>query len=123
MDHRFEIYSINNVKIARILPEGIVIKNEQDALELIANCYYNGASKLLIHETQIHPDFFDLKSGLAGEILQKFSNYQAQLAIIGDFLKYSSNSLQDFIRVSNRAGRIFFIGNEEDGINKLAQGS
>lgn len=123
MDHRFEIYSINNVRIARILPEGIVIQNEQDALELIANCYYNGASKLLIHETQIHPDFFDLKSGLAGEILQKFSNYQAQLAIIGDFLKYSSNSLQDFIRESNRAGRIFFTANEEDGINKLAQGS
>jgi hypothetical protein len=121
MDPRFEIIIINDVPIARILPEGIIIQNEQDALDLIANCYYNGASRLLIHETQIHPDFFDLKTGIAGEILQKFSNYQSQLAIIGDFSRYTSKSLQDFIRESNRQGRIFFVEDEENGIEKLSQ--
>lgn len=120
MDPRFEIFICNNVSVARILSEGIIIHNEQDALELIANCYYSGASKLLMNESQIHPDFFDLKTGLAGEILQKFSNYQSQLAIIGDFSKYSSKSLQDFIRESNRAGRIFFVEYEVEGIRKLA---
>lgn len=121
MDPRFEIIHINNIPIARIISEGIIIHNEQDALDLIANCYYSGAYKLIMNESQINPDFFDLRSGIAGEILQKFSNYGSQLAIIGDFTKYSSKSLQDFMRESNRTGRIIFVDNEESGIEKLAQ--
>lgn len=117
----FEIFSINQVSIARIISEGIIINNEQDALDLIANCYYSGSSKLIFHESHIHPDFFDLKTGLAGNILQKFSNYQAQLAIKGDFSSYTSKSLQDFIRESNRGNRIFFVATEEEAIFKLTR--
>ncbi len=119
MDPRFEIFINNNVSIARILLDEIIINNEQDALDLIANCYYNGASKLLMLESQLHPNFFDLKTGIAGEILQKFSNYRAELSIVGDFSKYTSKSLHDFIRESNHSGRIFFVENEEEAIKKL----
>ena len=37
---------------------------------------------LLLDETQLGADFFDLRSGLAGEVLQKFTQYRAQLAIV-----------------------------------------
>ena len=39
---------------------------------------------------------------MAGEILQKFSNYRVRLAIVGDFTPYSSKSIKDFIYESNK---------------------
>jgi len=37
---------------------------------------------LVLDEKDISPDFFDLKTGLAGQVLQKFVNYRTKLAII-----------------------------------------
>ena len=44
---------------------------------------------LLIDESQLGPDFFDLRTGLAGEVFQKFTNYRARLAVVvADESKY-----------------------------------
>jgi hypothetical protein len=46
---------------------------------------------LILDEQQLGPDFFDLRTGLAGEVLQKFTNYRVRLAIvIGDAAAYGS---------------------------------
>ena len=37
---------------------------------------------LLLDESQLGADFFDLRTGLAGEVLQKFTNYRVRLAIV-----------------------------------------
>ena len=37
---------------------------------------------LLLDESQLGPDFFDLAIGLAGEVFQKFTNYRVRLAIV-----------------------------------------
>ncbi len=37
---------------------------------------------LLLEEAQISASFFDLRTGFAGEVLQKFTNYRARLAIV-----------------------------------------
>ena len=37
---------------------------------------------LVLDEKQLSPDFFDLKTGLAGQVLQKFVNYRTKLAVI-----------------------------------------
>jgi hypothetical protein len=37
---------------------------------------------LILDEHDLGRDFFDLKTGFAGELLQKFANYRARLAII-----------------------------------------
>jgi hypothetical protein len=37
---------------------------------------------LLLNESQLAADFFDLRTGLAGEVLQKFTNYRVRLAIV-----------------------------------------
>jgi hypothetical protein len=67
----------------------------------------------------LHPDFFDLKSGLAGEILQKFSNYRVKLALAGDFSEIRSKSLKDFIRECNRGKTIFFVNSINDALSRL----
>ena len=37
---------------------------------------------LILDEKQLSPAFFDLRTGFAGEVLQKFTNYRARLAIL-----------------------------------------
>lgn len=37
---------------------------------------------LVIDEKHMSADFFDLKSGLAGQVFQKFVNYRTKLAVI-----------------------------------------
>jgi hypothetical protein len=70
-----------------------------------------------IHQESIHGDFFNLTTGLAGEILQKFSNYRMRLAVLGDFSDIESKSLRDFIRESNSRGVINFGGTLEEAYN------
>jgi hypothetical protein len=99
---------------------GPMVNTVDDALDLLGNADYQGAQRIVIHQAQLHPDFFELKSGLAGDILQKFSNYRMQLAIAGDFRDISSKSLRDFIYESNKQGRIFFVATLEDALDKLS---
>lgn len=113
-------FHINN-SIAEVVSDYIVINSVQDALDLMADCNYQGAEKMILYEKNILPDFFDLKTKIAGEILQKYSNYRMQLAIVGDFTKFSSKSLSDFIYESNKTGRTIFLNSLEEAIERLSK--
>jgi hypothetical protein len=96
-------------KIAEVEPDADFITDPVDILDLLAEANMNECEKMVIHSVILHPDFFDLSTRLAGEMLQKFSNYRMKLAIVGDFSVYTSKSLRDFIRESNRLGVITFV--------------
>ena len=96
-------------KIAEILPDSDMISSPEEMLDIMATEGYNGCHGIILHENNLHRDFFDLKTGLAGEILQKFSNYRMRLAVIGDFTDIKSKSLRDFIRESNTWRIISFV--------------
>lgn len=69
----------------------------------------------------ITPYFFDLKNGIAGEILQKFSQYGLPLAIIGDFSKNESKRVNDFIYESNKGKQINFATSLSEALNSLTK--
>jgi hypothetical protein len=116
-----EITNHNGIFIAELIAEDIVIKEVQDSLDIMANAAYSGATKLILHEKNLTPDFFDLKTKIAGDILQKFSNYNMPLAIVGDFSKYTSKSLRDFIYESNKGGKVNFVTSVEEAKEKLGR--
>ena len=111
-----KIHTINDRKIAEIISDDIVLQTVEDAVDLIGNMSYQGFDKLIIHEENMISDFFELKNKIAGNILQKFSQYSMPLAIIGDFEKYESKSLNDFIFESNKGKQINFVTTIEDGL-------
>ena len=113
--------SIHSVCIAEIVSEHIELYDAQSALDLLATCGYQGSEHIIIPASCISPDFFDLKTGLAGDILQKFSTYRVRLAIVGDFSAYTSKSLKDFIYESNKTGRINFVSTIEEARNTLSR--
>jgi len=112
----------NNVEIAVINHPDILITDEQSALDLIATVRYEtGCDKMILSKDAVSKEFFDLSTKLAGEVLQKFINYQMRIAFVGDFSVYSSKSLKDFISESNRGNAIFFLSNEEEAMEKLSK--
>jgi len=118
---KIELIKTDHTVIAEITSDEKVIVNYQDALDLMANCQYQGTSKIILDEKNIVDEFFDLKTGIAGEVLQKFSNYNCQLAIVGDFSKFQSKSLRDFIYESNKMGRIFFVSSIDEARKCLSR--
>lgn len=117
-----EVINKKNVDIAVINSEDILIKDLQSALDLIATVgFETGCSRIVINKSTICEEFFDLKTRLAGEVLQKFINYNIKLAIVGDFSVYSSKSLRDFIYESNKGKDIFFLPTEHEAVDKLSQ--
>ncbi|MPM01815.1 hypothetical protein SDC9_48055 [bioreactor metagenome] len=109
----------NGRSIALVEADSVIFNTVQDMLDVMVGCSWDGAEIIVIEEKHLLPEFFELKSGIAGEMLQKFSNYRLRLGIIGDFSKYDSKSLRDFIRESNRSERILFVESEEDLLRRL----
>lgn len=111
--------SANNNLIAELTDIDYVISGVQEALDLIGDIGLSDCSRLIIREENLHDNFFHLKTGLAGDVLQKFSNYKVRLAIIGNFQKYKSKPFQDFIRESNNGNLIFFTDNLDSALKRM----
>jgi hypothetical protein len=118
---KIETHQINDIKIAEVTSTDMVIRTIEDGSDLLGNLYYQDYDKIIIHQENITPDFFDLKTGIAGEILQKFSNYRVRLAIVGDFSQYLGKSFNAFIFESNKAGQINFVSSVSEALSKLAK--
>ncbi|WP_316633385.1 DUF4180 domain-containing protein [uncultured Flavobacterium sp.] len=117
---KIETHTINNIKIAEVITENNIIKSIEDGSQLVADIYYQDFDRIILYEKNITPLFFDLKNKIAGEILQKFSNFRVRLAIVGDFEKYQSKSVKDFIFESNKNRQINFVNSLEEGLIKLS---
>lgn len=118
---QIEIIKQNGVPVAAVSGEGTLIIDGQSALELLVGVQYEaGSARIAIAKDAVAEEFFVLGSGLAGEVLQKFSNYHGKLAIYGDFSRYTSKPLRDFIRESNRGRDIFFVPTLEKAVEQLS---
>ena len=100
-----------NGQIAEFAGEGVLLGNAGDARDMIIAS--RGASWVAVDESRVAPAFFDLKSGIAGDVLQKFVNYRMKLAILGDISRYTdqSESLKALVRESNRGRDVAFLPN------------
>lgn len=117
-----QIINRNGLDAAVIHSDELLITDAQSALDLMATIeYYDNCVRIAINKEAISEDFFKLSTGLAGEILQKFVNYSKKLAIIGDFSKYTSKPLRDFIYESNQGNDIFFVSDENQAVEYLTK--
>lgn len=92
-----------------------VIATTQDFLDLIAWAGERGTNQVLLAESQFPPAFYDLSTRLAGEILQKLSNYCVRLAIVGTF-SHTSERFKEFRRESNKGRHVHFATTEAEAV-------
>jgi hypothetical protein len=106
--------------IAVIYSEVTLITDAQSALDLVATVYYeHNVTKMVISKETISEDFFKLSTGFAGEVVQKFVNYHFRVAIVGDFAKYMSKPLRDYMFECNNGKHLHFVASEQEAIEKL----
>jgi hypothetical protein len=113
-------YQINNGKNVAVV-SGVNIGSVADMLDLIAEVSYNGCSIMIVGKEMLPEKFYSLKTGFAGEVLQKFSNYRMKLAIVGDFGNISSKSLKCFIYECNNGNQVFFKATIEEAMDALSR--
>lgn len=69
-------------------------------------CIESGAGGILADDGALPPAFFDLSSGMAGDVVQRLTLYEIRMAIVVPDASVHSGAFQDFAREANR-GRWF----------------
>lgn len=112
----------NGKKIVIINSQENIISDIASALDLVMSIQYEYESfRIIINKEAIKEDFFILSTRLAGDIVQKFVNYGIKMAIVGDYSKYTSKPLKDFMYESNHGRDLFFVDTADNGILMLSR--
>ncbi|MBE2198383.1 MAG: DUF4180 domain-containing protein [Anaerolinea sp.] len=101
-----EVVQTERGSYVRCAPDSGVVASDRDLLTLLECSYELEANRILLTAVQLHPDFFDLSTGLAGSLFVKLTNYRVQTAIVADLFAIKSQRFQELIRESNRRGQI-----------------
>ncbi len=102
----FKMQKADNTPYIECNSTDFIIRNEQDILDLIVVCGEHATNNLILYEANFSADFFDLKTGLAGTLFQKFANYHMRGAGIISFEKIKSERFKELIFECNR-GNLF----------------
>ncbi|MFD3263241.1 DUF4180 domain-containing protein [Phenylobacterium ferrooxidans] len=106
---------LNGVRVWLCDAEGPRLSTGRDATDIIGEAYGAEVDVIALPAARLTDEFFDLSTRLAGEFVQKFVNYGAALAIVGDITVHmaASNPLRDFVYESNRGRHLWFVGDRE----------
>lgn len=90
---------------------GGVLRTEADALDVIGSLFGTGTDVVAVPADLLAPEFFDLRTGLAGAVMQKFTQYGFVLAVLGDLSAHTdrSTALRSLVHESNRGRHIWFV--------------
>lgn len=103
-----EVIQTQGGRYLRCARQSDPISSEQDLLELLAFSDGMDSNRILLEEEYLHPAFFDLKTGLAGGIFQKFANYRVKAAVVANLDGIPGARFQELVLECNRGHQIHF---------------
>nr|WP_295107506.1 DUF4180 domain-containing protein [uncultured Caulobacter sp.] len=92
------------------------------ANDLLSDAWSAEADLVAVPVERLADGFLELSTRIAGEVIQKFTNYRMRLAFIGDIsaLTAASRSFNDFVYESNRGAQVWFLNDRAALDAKLA---
>lgn len=113
--------TIQSVQVLVCAPDGEKLKSEGEALDLIGEAIQQGVEWILVPVERLEDDFFQLKTHLAGHIIQKFVTYRRRLVILGDISRHvaQSSALKAFVYETNRGTQVWFLKDLEELAERL----
>jgi hypothetical protein len=110
------LVAIGGRKVFVCSSEGALLRGTQAAVDLIGQARSSRAEMVVVPVERLDAEFFQLRSGVAGEFLQRFVTYQLPIVILGETPGFAAESkaLRDFIRESNEHDAIWFLASIED---------
>jgi PadR family transcriptional regulator, regulatory protein AphA len=106
--------SVDNKSYLECLSDGQVLRTDADILDLVAACGEHLCDRLMVHAGLLPTDFYDLKTGLAGNLLQKLVNYRLRCAFILDEVLVGNGRFSEMMIESNRGEQFHFCFNVDD---------
>jgi hypothetical protein len=101
---------------------GAALAKPGDANDFLAEAWAREVNMLAIPAARLGEDFFDLRTGLAGEVGQKFANYRMPLVIIGDLTQWTARSraFRDYVREANAGSSLWFVADQAELVDKAS---
>jgi predicted kinase len=105
------LVDVHGVPVLVGAADGPRLADSDSARDLILAAGRAGADWVCVPVARVADDFFSLRTGVAGEIVQKFVNYRMPLAIVGDIAPRvaASTALDGFVYESNRGRQLWFV--------------
>lgn len=116
---------LNGIRVFAVPASGAQLRTGTDAVDVMSAASEFNATFIVIPVERLGDDFFDLRTRIAGEIVQKFAMYGRRVAIVGDISDRiaASKSLAGFVIESNRGRDLWFVNNLEELASRLAGAS
>ncbi len=110
-----------SAELYRCPPAGRKLGSAADAVELIGAAAGSGAGWIVIPAERLRDEFFDLKTRVAGEFLQKFAQYGARVAFVGDTAARvgASQAWRAFVAECDRGASVRFAASEAEMEERL----
>jgi PadR family transcriptional regulator, regulatory protein AphA len=91
-------------------PDGALLAGEREAMELIEACAGCQTHRILLTAANLPEDFYNLKTGIAGQVLQKFAMYRMRVAAILTPELVGTGRFSEMVLEANRGSifRVFY---------------
>jgi hypothetical protein len=111
----------NGVRVATAAADGPPICDEASALDVIGDAFADRADVVAVPAARLCADFFRLRTGVAGAVVQKFVNYRLRLVVVGDVAVHgpTSGPLDDWMREANRSCELWFVADDAELARRL----
>jgi hypothetical protein len=119
------LFLVHEFNVLMCGPNGEIIQDERAAVDLIGEALGQHAEVVVIPAERLGDAFFRLRTGVAGDIMQKFVTHRLLLVIMGDISRYvaESSALRDFVGETNQGDHVWFLSSREELDKRLAQRS
>ncbi len=110
------LVTLHDVRVLRCTPDGPPLDGESAALDLIGDAMGQQAELVAVPAERVGDEFFRLKSGVAGAVMQKFVTYRIRLAIVGDVSRHitGSTALRDFVHETNQGRQVWILADFDE---------
>lgn len=118
------IQDFDGTSVVLMPAEGKKLRTARDATDAMSEAFAQSAQWLAIPVSRLDEDFFRLRTGVAGEIVQKFVQFRVRVVFFGDISQHiaASDSFRDFVREANRGRDFWFMPSLDDFRNRLGLG-
>ncbi len=106
-------FELGGMRVLECDVTGPKLRSERDAVDIVGEALSQRCNLVVLPIERLDETFFSLKTRIAGEIIQKFVNYELRLAFVGDIARHleASGALRDFVFETNRGRQVWFVTN------------
>lgn len=112
----YKVIEKDRIRYMEYSAAGMPLSSEKDAIDLVSGCFENQIYNIVLHARALSDDFFKLRTGLAGMILQKFINYRIKVAVVLENDDKVKGKFRELLSESNKGNdfRTFFSAAEAE---------